>query len=152
MSPAPAATPAPKTRKPRKPSAVTGTRKNISPETMVSMEAPTQTRKYQAPSATSRKELPATFLKKKRARSEAFGDDDEPEEILPPNATEMEQIEFKRRQNTLAARKSRKRKLEHQRGLETQLEELRAQLTHWKTRAELSEGVLKEKGLSVPSA
>lgn len=149
-SPAPVTKPA---RKPRKPSAVTGTRKNISPETMVPLDAPTQTRKYVTPSATSRKEIPVTFLKKKRSRSQAFGsEEDQLEEVCPPNATEAEQIEFKRRQNTLAARKSRKRKLAYQQGLESHIEDLQAQLSHWKARAEVCEEFMKEKGLSVPSS
>ncbi|KAF8919947.1 hypothetical protein CPB85DRAFT_1276127 [Mucidula mucida] len=128
------------TGKPRKASAATGTRKNITPESMVPMDAPIQSRRYITPSATSRKEVPATFLKKKRSRSQAFGEDDE-----------GRADRFKRRQNTLAARKSRKRKLEYQQGLESQIEDLQAQLAHWKARAEVSEGVLQANGLSLPT-
>ena len=52
------------------------------------------------------KDLPAIFARK-RSRSQAFEGDDElaEEEQLGPNATE-DQIEWKRQQNTLAARKS----------------------------------------------
>lgn len=128
----------------------TGTRKNVTPETLVPLDAPTQPRKYMTPSATSRKDLPAIFAKK-RARSQAFGDDDEEEEApLPPNATEREQIEWKRRQNTLAARKSRKRKLQHQLELEASVENLSSELEVWKARALTYQGMLKNHGLSVP--
>ncbi|KAF9043787.1 hypothetical protein BDZ89DRAFT_1059239 [Hymenopellis radicata] len=128
-----------------------GTRKNITPDTMVSLDAPTQPRQYRTPSATSRKDLPATFARK-RTRTQAFGDDDDDDELEPealgPNATEAEQIEFKRRQNTIAARKSRKRKLEYQQGLENKVEELKVQLEQWRVRAEIYAGVLRSHGLA----
>lgn len=57
------------------------------------------------------------------------------EEQLGPNATEKEQIEWKRRQNTLAARKSRKRKLLHQQELEESVERLTQEKEVWRTRA-----------------
>ncbi|KAH9896804.1 hypothetical protein C8Q73DRAFT_426409 [Cubamyces lactineus] len=46
----------------------TGTRKNITPDALVSLDAPIQPRKYVTPLATSHKEVPTAFLKKKRAR------------------------------------------------------------------------------------
>jgi hypothetical protein len=135
----------------RRKSLATGTRKNVTPESLVPLDAPTQPRKYATPSATSRKELPAVFAKK-RARSHAFGDDEEelPEEPLPPNATEKEQIEWKRRQNTLAARKSRKRKLQHQLELEETVERLTAEKEMWRVRAVTYQSLLKQHGLDVP--
>ncbi|RXW21338.1 hypothetical protein EST38_g4515 [Candolleomyces aberdarensis] len=115
-----------------------GTRKGITPESLVSIDAPTQPRKYVTPSATSRKELPAVFARK-RARSQALGDEEdelEGDQQGPgPNATEREQIEWKRRQNTLAARKSRKRKLQHQQDLEDNVRTLAREREVWKTRA-----------------
>lgn len=138
--------PAPARRK----TSATGTRKNITPESLVPLDAPTQPRKYALPSATSRKEVPTVFARK-RARSQAFGDDDdEAEEPLPPNATEKEQIEWKRRQNTLAARKSRKRKLMHQQQLEEQVEQLAGEKMKWKTRALMSQQMLISNGLPDP--
>jgi hypothetical protein len=129
----------------------TGTRKNATPDSLVSLDAPTQPRKYATPSSTSRKELPAVFARK-RARSQAFGDEDDelPEEPLPPNATEREQIEWKRRQNTLAARKSRKRKLQYQLELENTVEQLTMERETWKARAVLYQSMLKAQGLDVP--
>jgi hypothetical protein len=104
--------------------APTGTRKNVTPDTLIPIDAPIQTRKYSTPSATSRKDVPATFARK-RARSQAFGDDDEDVDAAaaaaaagPPTEGEAAAIEAKRLQNTLAARRSRKRKLEHLKGLE----------------------------------
>jgi hypothetical protein len=134
----------------RRKSVATGTRKNVTPDTLVALDAPTQPRKYTTPSATSRKDVPAVFAKK-RARLQAFGDeDDEPEEPLPPNATEKEQIEWKRRQNTLAARKSRKRKLQHQLELEAKVAQLSADLEMWKVRAQTYESMLRNHGFKVP--
>lgn len=121
----------------RRRTTATGTRKGITPESLVPLDAPTQPRKYATPSATSRKELPAVFARK-RARSQAFGDEEdelEGEQAPGPNATEKEQIEWKRRQNTLAARKSRKRKLQHQQELEDTVRGLTREREVWKTRA-----------------
>src|SRR5216684_2282762 len=59
----------------RRKSAPTGTRKNVTPETLVPYNAPIQSRKYRTPSATSRKELPATFARK-RARTSAPGEEE----------------------------------------------------------------------------
>ncbi|KAF6754920.1 hypothetical protein DFP72DRAFT_898027 [Ephemerocybe angulata] len=121
----------------RRRSNATGTRKGITPDSLVPIDAPTQPRKYVTPSATSRKELPAVFARK-RARSQALGDEEDEldnEHAPGPNATEKEQIEWKRRQNTLAARKSRKRKLQHQQELEDSVKALATEKEVWKTRA-----------------
>ncbi|KAJ3743485.1 hypothetical protein DFH05DRAFT_1557866 [Lentinula detonsa] len=139
----------------------TGTRKNVTPESLVPVDAPIQARKYVTPSATSRKEIPAAFLKsqkRKRSRTQAFSDEEiqptpsgsspcpegpEAEEQPPLNATEKEIIEWKRRQNTLAARKSRKRKLEHQQFLETRLKDLESENEMLKVKAEALEAALR---------
>ncbi|THU95901.1 hypothetical protein K435DRAFT_665462 [Dendrothele bispora CBS 962.96] len=129
-------------------SKATGTRKNITPQSLVPLDAPTQTRHYAIPSATSRKEMPAVFARK-RARTQAFGDEEDEliGEAPGPNATEREQIEWKRRQNTLAARKSRKRKLEHQQNLENQVEDLKVEVEKWKTRSQTLEQILRSHGV-----
>ncbi|KAJ7056980.1 hypothetical protein C8F01DRAFT_1086654 [Mycena amicta] len=127
---------------------VTGTRKNLTPDSLISLDAPTQKRVYTAPSVTSRKVLPAGFVRK-RGFSTAFGIDDI-DEVLPelsPTASEQEQIEYKRRQNTLAARKSRKRKLEHQQGLEGQLDDLKRDVTMWRERALMAQEMLRSAGI-----
>jgi hypothetical protein len=136
----------------RRKSSATGTRKNITPDSLVSLDAPTQPRKYLTPSATSRKEVPAVFAKK-RTRSAAFGADEEDEleeGPLPPNATEKEQIEWKRRQNTLAARKSRKRKLQHQLELEEKVQSLTQERDMWRTRALTFRDMLVNNGVNIP--
>ncbi|KAI9573514.1 hypothetical protein HD554DRAFT_2013448 [Boletus coccyginus] len=89
----------------------TCTRKNVTLESLVSIDAPTQLRKYVTPSATSQKELPATW-RRKRLRTAGPGEEDQLVEALNPALSEQEQIEAKRRQNMIAARRSRKRKLE----------------------------------------
>jgi hypothetical protein len=128
----------------------TGTRKNVTPETLVPLNAPIQPRKYLTPSSTSRKEVPATFARK-RARSQAFGDDDDEEAPAPnPSMSEEEQIKAKRLQNTLAARRSRKRKLEHQQLLEDTIEAERADKEKWRAHAMVLEALLRDKGFTPP--
>lgn len=140
-------------RGPRR-SGPTGTRKNITPEALVPIDAPIQTRKYVAPSSTSRKEVPATFARK-RARSQAFGDDDEladqdvgASSSLTPN--EEDAIKAKRLQNTLAARRSRKRKLEYQKELEDALETVTRERDEARGRNMVLEALLRDKGFDVP--
>ena len=137
----------------RRKSTATGTRKNVTPETLVPIDAPTQPRKYITPSATSKKEVPAVFARK-RARSQAFGDEEDQLEdesfTMPLNPTEQELIEAKRRQNTIAARRSRKRKLEYQRELEDSVDALRGERDMWKSRALTCHALLKSHGLESP--
>jgi len=137
------------TKTSRRKSVPTGTRKNVTPESLIPVDAPIQDRKYVSESATSRKELPAVFARKrKRASSEL----DNEEDLLaaPPTTNEMSAIEAKRRQNTLAARRSRKRKLEHQRDLETTIDNERAEKDAWKQRALAFEAILNSNGIRIP--
>ncbi|KAI0304321.1 hypothetical protein B0F90DRAFT_1604936, partial [Multifurca ochricompacta] len=110
----------------------TGTRKNVTPESLVPFDAPIQPRKYRMPSTTSRKELPVTFSRK-RTRAAATGEDEEEE--ASPTLSEEDAIKSKRLQNTLAARRSRKRKLEYQRELEDAIESERSEKEMWRARA-----------------
>ncbi|KAJ3840552.1 hypothetical protein F5878DRAFT_612796 [Lentinula raphanica] len=143
-----------------------GTRKNVTPDSLVPVDAPIQARKYVTPSATSRKEIPVAFIKsqkRKRSRTQAFGDeeaqsqspypvgDDTAEEQPPLNATDKEIIEWKRRQNTLAARKSRKRKLEHQQFLETRVKDLETENEMLKVKADALEAALRAHNILLPS-
>ena len=127
----------------------TGIRKGITPETLLDETAPTQSRNYVTPSATSRKDVPAVFARK-RARSTAFGDEEDQldDYVLPPNPTEKDLIEQKRRQNTVAARRSRKRKLEHLQLLEQSLEKERQEKEQWRERAMMLSSILS--GLNQP--
>lgn len=128
----------------RRKSVPNGTRKNITPESLVPFDAPIQPRKYVTPSATSRKEVPAVF-QRKRARSQAF-EDEEGE----PALNDLDAIEAKRRQNTLAARRSRKRKLEYQKELEDGIERERVEKEFWRTRSATLEVLLQSHGIEVP--
>ncbi|KAI0754805.1 hypothetical protein C8Q80DRAFT_1216648 [Daedaleopsis nitida] len=143
-------TPSTPGRRPRK-NLPTGTRKNLNPDDLVSTDAPIQTRKYITPSTTSRKEVPTAWLKKKRARSQAFGEEDELEDDVLLDPGDIDAIEAKRRQNTLAARRSRKRKLEYQRELETAVEREREEKEMWKQKAMLYQALLESHGHEVPS-
>jgi hypothetical protein len=138
----------------RLPSGATGTRKGVTPEALVPIDAPTQPRKYVTPSATSRKEIPSVFAKK-RARSVAFPEDDDQDggalEPLGPNPTERELIEYKRRQNTVAARRSRKRKLEYQQHLEDQVKSLQEEGVRWKERVAICQEMMRSHGIVPPS-
>jgi hypothetical protein len=94
------------------------------------------------PSATSRKDVPAVFARK-RALSTAFGNEDHYD--LPPNPTEKD---LKRRQNTVSARKSRRRKLERLQLLESSLEKERQEKEQWRERALMLASILT--GLNQP--
>ena len=147
LEPTPAPTPAPQF-KPRRTQnrkvIATGTRKNLKPESLLPEDAPTQTRNYALPSATSRKEIPVTFARKRAAV--AIANDEEIVPDLPLNASEQEQIEYKRRINTLAARKSRKRKLEATLQMNEDLDRYKKERDLWKVRAETLRGLLRAKG------
>lgn len=138
----------------------TGSRNGVTP--LLSLDAPTQSRTYRGPeSKTSKRAIPAAAARKvaaikaqaemqKRARrsvsvvdsiiaptanSNAGGNDDEEEDEEVHEAIEMS-IEAKRRQNTIAARRSRQRKAEHLSGLEDSIRALTervAQLENEKT-------------------
>lgn len=130
--------------------AATGTRKNIGPDDLVPVDAPTQSRRYLTPSATSRKTVPAVWARK-RSRQAAFGNEEDqlPEDVAP-TLSEQEAIEAKRRQNTIAARRSRKRKLEYQRELEESAERYKRESEIWKTRAQTYCALLHSHGIPVP--
>jgi len=127
--------------------APTGTRRNVTPSTLLPPEAPTQTRNYLTPSTTSRKMIPAAFqaraVNHKRERDEEEEEEDFSDSLLGA-------IEAKRRQNTVAARKSRQRKVEHLRNLEESVDRLRSELDEaiangeqWKARALAAEEQLR---------
>ncbi|KAF7288905.1 hypothetical protein MIND_01406500 [Mycena indigotica] len=89
------------------------------------LDGPTAPRTYVSPSPTSRKAVPAFFAARRPASLPSDEEEDELTEEPPAaNATDQEKIEYKRRQNTLAARRSRKRKVMHQQALEEAVERL----------------------------
>ena len=121
----------------------TGTRKNLTPDALIPLDAPVQSRSYPTPSATSRREV-----QPKRSRTEALGDDDEANE----DGSELGAIAAKRLQNTLAARRSRRRKLEHQLEIEANLNREKQLKEQWRSRALTLEALLLSHGIPVPQA
>ena len=146
-TPEPTSDPAPTLRRVSK---ATGIRKGITVDALLDDTAPTQPRKYITPSATSKKDVPATFARK-RSRSVAFGDEeDELGDDLPLNDAEKHQIEKKRLKNTLAARKSRRRKLEQYQNMEKSRNEERQLKEIWKERAQILLQTLRKQGVNYP--
>ena len=127
----------------------TGIRKGVTPETLLDESAPTQSRNYVTPSVTSRKEVPAVFARK-CARLTAFGVEENQLDVYiqPPNATEKDLIEQKRCRNTVAARRSRKRKLEYLQLMETSLGKERQEKEQWRQWAPMLSSILS--GLNQP--
>jgi hypothetical protein len=119
----------------------TGTRKNLTPETLIPLDAPVQSRNYLTPSVTSRREP-----SRKRSRTEASVDDDEADKEVG----ELDSLAAKRLQNTLAARRSRRRKLEHQLELEANLDHEKQLKEQWRSRAMTLEALLISHGIPVP--
>lgn len=130
-------------------SKATGIRKGITVDALLDESAPTQPRKYLTPSSTSKKDVPATFARK-RARSAAFGDEEDQLDDIPLDASERDLIEQKRLKNTLAARKSRRRKLELYQNLEKAREEEKQLKEVWKERALVMLATLREHGVNYP--
>ncbi|KAE9391170.1 hypothetical protein BT96DRAFT_318526 [Gymnopus androsaceus JB14] len=140
-----------------------GTRRNVTPNDLLPLDAPIQTRRY---SATFQ-----TVSSQKRSHSLAFdvGEDSEHDDkeqsgkrkrnqLLPsleptqtappgPNATESEKIAYKRHVGTMAARKTRRRKLEHKLMLEAKVEELERDISMWKTRCKVLQEILNSRDL-----
>ncbi|TFK21629.1 hypothetical protein FA15DRAFT_597543 [Coprinopsis marcescibilis] len=127
------------------------TARRLSPQDLIPHDAPTQSRRYITPSATSRRDAPSSFQRRSSYSRVSDEEEDElHEEPLGPNATEQEKIEYKRRQNTLAARRSRKRKLQQQMQLQEQVELLTKEKEIWKTRALTLRQLLLTHGILCP--
>lgn len=77
-------------------------------------------------------------------------EDDSEEEPLSPNASAKEKSEWKKRRNTKAARRSRKRKQVYTEQLEATVEQLRLEKETWKTRALTLRQLLKSHNLPCP--
>lgn len=126
--------------------------RRYSPDHLIGLEDPTQPRRYITPSSTSRKDIPSIYLKNRRTSQPSDEEDDELTEEQPPlaNATDQEKIEWKRRQNTLAARRSRRKKAMYTQQLEETVERLRIEREMWRTRALTLKQLLSSHGLPVP--
>ena len=97
-------------------------------------------------SSAPRKEISATFARK-RAQSSAPG---EVEGAVEPTFSEEDAIMTKRLQNTLAAWRSRKRKLEYQRELEDAFHAEHKDKETWRAHALVLEALLCDKVHEVP--
>ncbi|KIY65935.1 hypothetical protein CYLTODRAFT_437641 [Cylindrobasidium torrendii FP15055 ss-10] len=114
------------------------------------MDEPTQPRHYTSPSSTSRKEVPAYFVRRAPQAPPSDEEDELTEEPPAANATDQEKIEYKRRQNTLAARRSRKRKMQYTNNLQETVERLMIEKEVWKTRALTLRQLLQSHGVACP--
>jgi len=90
---------------------------------------------------------------KRFSRSPPFFDDDEEalDRPLPDNATEQEKVDWRRRQNTLAARKSRKRKQDQMQQLQDDVQRLSKEKDVWRERALMMKQLLISHGLPSPN-
>ncbi|KAF8892852.1 hypothetical protein CPB85DRAFT_1331081 [Mucidula mucida] len=121
---------------------------------LVGMDDPTQPRRYVTASTTSRKEVPGYFSRRQPQNRAPSIPSDEEDELMeePPaaNATDQEKIEYKRRQNTLAARRSRRRKMQYTQNLAETVERLKMEKEVWKTRALTLKQLLHSHGVACP--
>ncbi|KAG7451931.1 uncharacterized protein BT62DRAFT_272236 [Guyanagaster necrorhizus] len=127
-------------------------RKRRSPiaSSTLGLDAPTQPRRYVTPSVTSRKEIPAFFMRRRPQSIPSDEEDELTEEPPAAGATDQEKVEYKRRQNTLAARRSRKRKMVYQHELEETVRRLTTEKEIWKTRALTLRQLLQSHGVRCP--
>jgi len=102
------------------------------------------------PSAPRTQKLPTP---RRFSRSHTYSDDEEDplDKPLPENATEQEKIDWRRRQNTLAARKSRKRKQDQMQQLQDDVQRLSKEKDVWKERALMMKQLLISHGLPSPN-
>lgn len=102
------------------------------------------------PSAGRTQKLPTS---RRYSRSNTYSDDEEDplDRPLPENATEQEKIDWRRRQNTLAARKSRKRKQDQMQQLQDDVQRLSKEKDVWKERALMMKQLLVSHGLPSPN-
>jgi len=102
------------------------------------------------PNASRTQKLPTS---RRYSRSNTYSDDEEDplDKPLPENATEQEKIDWRRRQNTLAARKSRKRKQDQMQQLQDDVQRLSKEKDVWKERALMMKQLLVSHGLPSPN-
>lgn len=84
---------------------------------------------------------------RKRGRSEVDGYTEDEDGEIPPDTSTMDVIMAKRKQNALAARRSRIRKLEYTHKLEESLAAITRDRDMWRERAYRAENKLRAHGL-----
>ncbi|KAF9476026.1 hypothetical protein BDN70DRAFT_199474 [Pholiota conissans] len=104
-------------------------------------------------SASEKRDPPSAFLPSRRRGASPRSDEDDelPDEPLDPNATEQEKQAYKRRRNTLAARRSRLRRQVQFQKLEEDVARLNRERDIWKERALMMERMLSTHGLPCPN-
>lgn len=68
---------------------------------------------------------------------------------LPSDATDQQKLDYQRQRNTLAARRSRKRKELYKQELEALVDELTVETEKWKTRAEMLRRIVEGQGMGL---
>jgi len=86
-----------------------------------------------------------------KRRSPSSDGEEEVERPLPEDATEEEKANWRRRQNTLAARKSRKRKQNQLQQLQDDVQRLSKEKDVWRERALIMKQLLISHGLPSPN-
>ncbi|KAL0570224.1 hypothetical protein V5O48_011746 [Marasmius crinis-equi] len=84
-----------------------------------------------------------------RPNPQVSDEDEDALEDLPPDATDQQRIEYQRHRNTLAARRSRKRKEVYRQELEQMVDQLTVETEKWKTRAEMLKRIIESQGLGL---
>ncbi|KAK1235320.1 hypothetical protein PQX77_001461 [Marasmius sp. AFHP31] len=91
---------------------------------------------------------PYTVVQRRlRPNPQVSDEDEETLGELPANASDQQRIEYQRQRNTLAARRSRKRKELYRQELEQMVDELTHETEKWKARAEMLRRVIQNQGL-----
>jgi hypothetical protein len=136
-----------------------GTRRNVTPSTLIPDDAPIQRRSYgQSHSShySSSSSLSSSNSNKrtsrKRSASEAFDASSITNEASLESARQqgkINQADYKRIQNTLAARKSRKRKLQYQMDLEDRVTSLERSRDMWRERTRMLVSMMEARGEEV---
>ncbi|KAJ7133426.1 hypothetical protein C8R44DRAFT_772400 [Mycena epipterygia] len=140
---------------PQRRATATGTRAHATP---IPYNAPTQPRANMAnrkrghseafamPAAPASASSFASFPARPSASSHTLNDDDDDEED-DLDTSHLDPIARKRRKNTLAAKKSRRRKAQHLSALQAQVDELKRESERWRTRALMGAQMMKLQGL-----
>ncbi|CAO1621679.1 unnamed protein product [Jaminaea pallidilutea] len=135
------------TQEPAQPTACRrGTKRRIGVEDLLPLDAPIQSRNYLGPSATSRRDYFPTSNPERGSTSTTSSSSGVPSadqgataEELALIAAETDPLKAKRLSNTLAARRSRHRKVQEKAEFETTIAELRRELAECQERLALTE-------------
>ncbi|KAF8886433.1 hypothetical protein CPB84DRAFT_1542741 [Gymnopilus junonius] len=118
----------------------------------LSPDASTHRRRYATASSPSQRNVPPYVTARRRSAQQISDEEDELfDEPLPDNATEQQKVEYRRKQNTLAARRSRKRRMLQFQKLEEDVVRLTREKDIWRERALMMERLLATHGLPFPN-